>query len=256
MLTIIDPPQEILDLYIQCKIPVTSVAGIVSSSFLSTTLDGQTDLAATYPSSIVYIRSGIFKYFYSKKLIRFYSTGDFVQTPPQTMPHISIMCEFGAEVTVVKKNDFYQQLLQDEKLLALWLDYEHTMNTVMHAICSLYIAEDFSPISDIRQYDPGATIIREGDTPDMLFELLEGSAEVTVGGTSIGEVNEDEVFGEVSFLTGEKRGATVTATTRCLVQVINRPDLEKFSKFKPALMYKVAQTLATRLTDANRKLLR
>jgi CRP/FNR family cyclic AMP-dependent transcriptional regulator len=256
MLTIIDPPPEIVDLYTQCKIPITDIAGIVSSSFVSTSVDGQTDLAATYPSSIIYIRSGIFKYCYNQKLIRFYSTGDLVQTPLQALAQVSVKCEFGAEVTVVKKTDFYQQLLQDEKLLDIWLDYEHRNNTIMHGICSLYIAEDFTPISDIRQYEAGATIIREGDTPDMLFELLEGSADVSVGETIVGEVNEEEVFGEVSFLTGEKRGATVTARTRCLVQVINRPDLEKFSKFRPALMYKVAQTLALRLTEANRKILR
>jgi hypothetical protein len=256
MLTIIDPPSEILNLYAHCKISVTDVAGIVSASFLSTTVDAQTDLATRFPASVVYIRSGIFKYLYNRKLIRFYSTGDLLLTPPEPMSQVSILCEFGSEVTVVKRDDFYQQLLKDEKLLDIWLNFVQRHNTMMHGICSQYIAEDYTPISDIRQFEAGAVIIREGETPDMLFELLEGTATVTVGGTLIGEVNEDEVFGEVSFLTGDKRGATVTATTRCLVQVITRPDLEKFSKFRPALMYKVAQTLALRLTEANRRLLR
>jgi CRP-like cAMP-binding protein len=255
MLTLIDPPQEIMDFYTGSKIPVTQVAGIVSSSFLSTSVEAQTDLASKYPNAVIYLRSGILKYFYKGKLIRFHSTGDLILTPPPEMAGVSIICEFGAEATVVPREEFLRHLQEDENLLKVWLEYEQRSTAVIHAICSLYIAEDFSPVSDIRQYDAGTVIIREGDSPDMLFEMLEGSAEVTSGGRLIGEVGEDEVFGEVSFLTGDTRSATVTARTRCLVQVISRPDLEKISKFRPALMYKLAQTLAQRLTEVNKRLI-
>lgn len=254
MLTTMDIPEEILEIYRRNKMPITEAVGGMSEDYLSTAVDHNTDLCIAYPSSVIYIRGGIFKYFFNKKLIRYYSTGDIIYTPDKSQSGVSITNEYGAEVTVVKSDDFLKHLIENESLLKSWFLYQKASDYIMHALCSLHISEDFQSLSDMRQYEANTVIIKEGDEPENLFEMLEGSAVVTVNGAEIGNVNEDEVFGEISFLTGAKRGATVTTKTRCLVQVISRPDLEKFAKQRPGLIFKLSQTLAQRLTEVNRRL--
>jgi len=63
------------------------------------------------------------------------------------------------------------------------------------------------------EYPAGATIAREGE-PGLGFHLiLEGNAEVSVGGASRGILGPGDYFGEISLLDGGPRSATVATTT-------------------------------------------
>jgi len=254
MLTVIDVPRQIDELYHASKLSAETIVRNIAAVFPSRAIDARTELCTAVPASMVVVRNGIFKYYIQEKLVRFYSTGDIIAIPDTALEGISIYSEFGAEVCVAPKNDFLQLLLKDVRLMTEWYEYQRNADFIMHALCSLFIKEEFEPHSEIRRYAAGEVIIREGESPDYLFEMLEGSARVTVGETEIGTVKAEEVFGEVSFLTGAARGATVTATSQCLVQAIKRPDLEKFSRHRPGLIYKLSQTLALRLNEVNKRL--
>ena len=254
MLTVAEVPEEINDLYEKSKIPVGMIIGRVSDSFTSTPLQDKTDLCVAFPASVIYIRSGIFKYFFKGKFIRFYSTGDIVTTPVQMAESVSIVNEFGADIVVVPENRFLEKLAGDEELLQKWFTNRLLENHIMHALCALFVGEEFSPQFEIRQYKEGDVIIEEGDSPDNLFEMIEGKASVCVRGTEIGTVKEGEIFGEISFLTGKPRSATVKATAQSLVQVIRGEDFEKFSRCRPASIYRLSKTLARRLTEVNERL--
>jgi CRP/FNR family cyclic AMP-dependent transcriptional regulator len=63
------------------------------------------------------------------------------------------------------------------------------------------------------EYPAGATIASEGE-PGLGFHLiLEGNAEVSVGGASRGVLGPGDYFGEISLLDGGPRSATVATTT-------------------------------------------
>ncbi|MBD3392943.1 MAG: cyclic nucleotide-binding domain-containing protein [Chitinivibrionales bacterium] len=254
MLTIIDVPEEIVDLYKRSKLPASAIVSSIAKEFPSQSIEAGTDLCAACPSSMVVIRNGMFKYLTNGKLIRFYSTGDIISVPEKPLGGIAITNEFGAEICVIPSTRFVSLVASDRALLDHWSAYQHASDVIMHVLCSLHIKEDFEPHAELRQYKAGETVIKEGDKPDYLFEMLEGTASVTVRGTEIGTVHEGEVFGEVSFLTGTERGATVIATSSCLIQAIKRPDLELFAKHRPGLIYKLSQTLAYRLNEVNKRL--
>jgi CRP-like cAMP-binding protein len=84
--------------------------------------------------------------------------------------------------------------------------------------------------------------------------MLEGSASVQVRGNTVGAIAEGEVFGEISFLTGQPRSASVIATSPCLVQVIEREQFAVMVRANPQLMVHVATTLANRVVELNGKL--
>jgi CRP-like cAMP-binding protein len=61
------------------------------------------------------------------------------------------------------------------------------------------------------QYAPLEVVVREGDESRALYVVGAGEAAVLHGGEEVARVAEGEVFGEMAFLSGEPRSATVRA---------------------------------------------
>ena len=101
-----------------------------------------------------------------------------------------------------------------------------------------------------RSFGPGRTIVREGHMDGVgFFVIVEGSASVTVSGTSVTTLGPGAYFGELAMITEQERGATVTAETplRCLMMPFW--DFRKFAKANPDVSWKLLQHLARMLTD-------
>ena len=62
-------------------------------------------------------------------------------------------------------------------------------------------------------FTAGSTIVQEGAPDKRFFLLLEGRAEVTVGGTLLRVIGQGASFGEIGVLDGGPRTATITATS-------------------------------------------
>lgn len=76
-----------------------------------------------------------------------------------------------------------------------------------------------------RVYPAGETIIQEGQTSESVYVLLSGSAEVVKDGHPINTVMAPCILGEIAFIDGRPRSASVTATTPCTGQVIEPSEL-------------------------------
>ena len=81
--------------------------------------------------------------------------------------------------------------------------------------------------------------------------MLTGTASVTSKGIDLSRIKPGEVFGELSFFTGLKRTATVTALEDCLVQVIDQQQFLRIMKYRPAMVDGLIRTLCNRLVDLN-----
>src|SRR5204863_2176320 len=71
-------------------------------------------------------------------------------------------------------------------------------------------------VAELLRYEPGETVVKEGDPSDSFYVFVEGRAAVTVskGRTEpveVGEIPLPSTVGEVSLLLGEPRTASVTA---------------------------------------------
>lgn len=76
----------------------------------------------------------------------------------------------------------------------------------------------------------GHVLIREGQSVDALYLMLEGSLSVSVGalgGKEIAQLVSGDVVGEMSFIDARPPSATVTALTSALVLSIPRQQLEQ-----------------------------
>ena len=88
-----------------------------------------------------------------------------------------------------------------------------------------------------RKFPAGDLIVKQGDPGDSLFALADGLATVrmNVQGTerTVARFRPGNVFGEMSFFTGEPRSATVAAATDVVVYEFTKEDLEPLLLSRP-----------------------
>ncbi len=101
-------------------------------------------------------------------------------------------------------------------------------------------------------FPEGERILRQGLTGSGFFVILDGECSIVVDGQERARLGRGEFFGEVSVLLGEPPVADVVALrpTRCLV--LGGPSVEAFLIGHPRVMYRMIQSQARRLRNANR----
>lgn len=70
----------------------------------------------------------------------------------------------------------------------------------------------------------GARIVTEGEVGDHYFCIVDGSVEVTIGGSYVRTLGPDESFGEIALLRDVPRTATATATTDVTLVAVGRDE--------------------------------
>jgi len=79
---------------------------------------------------------------------------------------------------------------------------------------------------DIVTVKPGEPVFRAGDKGGVMFVLLEGKADVLIGGSIVEKASAGALFGEMGLIDqAEKRSATVIATAECKLVPV---DLDRF----------------------------
>jgi serine/threonine-protein kinase len=105
---------------------------------------------------------------------------------------------------------------------------------------------DASIIIKVRK---GKVMVAEGEIDDSFFIILSGSAAVQKEGKNIAMIARGECFGEMSYLSGQARAATVLADTDCILLKISATLLDKSSESMQLLFLKnFARTLIRRLS--------
>jgi eukaryotic-like serine/threonine-protein kinase len=114
-------------------------------------------------------------------------------------------------------------------------------------------------LSKWAKFKPDTALIKEGDHGDSFFILAGGYVRVTRGKRTLNVLTAGDCFGEMSYLThdrdGQKRSATVTTTSDCIVMKIRAEDLRSASLSCRRLFdERFLNTLVSRLEAANEQL--
>eukprot|EP00927_Polykrikos_kofoidii_P067789 TRINITY_DN63233_c0_g1_i1.p1 TRINITY_DN63233_c0_g1~~TRINITY_DN63233_c0_g1_i1.p1 ORF type:complete len:781 (-),score=159.73 TRINITY_DN63233_c0_g1_i1:65-2407(-) len=73
-------------------------------------------------------------------------------------------------------------------------------------------------------FDPGESVIKQGEDGDAFFVIVSGEAAVTVDGKNVAKLASRDYFGEVALLRDEPRTATITCSTKLATLRITRAD--------------------------------
>ncbi len=100
----------------------------------------------------------------------------------------------------------------------------------------------------------GKVIMSEGEIDDSFYIILSGSAVVRKQDQNIARIGRGECFGEMAYLSGESRTASVLADTDCILLKISSMLLDRSSKeIQLLFLKKFAMTLLRRLSSSQNK---
>lgn len=105
-------------------------------------------------------------------------------------------------------------------------------------------------------YAAGEVVFEQGDTENQdCYFLTEGSVQIYRDGQLLATLDKAGTpIGEMSFLSGEPRSATVTAAEPTKLLRLKRSERRKVLKHNPTLVHTLLETLVKRLNDTSQKL--
>jgi hypothetical protein len=107
----------------------------------------------------------------------------------------------------------------------------------------------------LKKFEPGMVVVRQGDESREMYLILSGSVRaeasdaIETSPVVLGQFGRGEVFGEMAFITGEPRSATVAATESVEALMINEKTLARVRERFPRVALKLYANLAALLTQ-------
>jgi CRP-like cAMP-binding protein len=92
----------------------------------------------------------------------------------------------------------------------------------------------------------GIQLLKAGESGFQFFILLDGTAEVLVGGTKVGELGPGDVFGEMALLGGGTRAADVVATSHMTVATMMVWDFRAMTEEHPDVASRLRDLITSR----------
>ena len=132
------------------------------------------------------------------------------------------------------------------------IDYIHSVPFFEHF--SREQVKEILKASNLFRVKKGKVIVAEGEIDDSFYVLLSGRASVQKNGGQIAVIGRGECFGEMAFLSGQARAASVVAETDCNLIKISATLLDRASPKMQILFLKTfAMTLIGRLSKSIQK---
>jgi CRP-like cAMP-binding protein len=106
------------------------------------------------------------------------------------------------------------------------------------------------------RFDKDSNLITEHDLGDSMFVIMEGTVAVTIRDSGkdrqVATLQDGDLFGEMSLLTGAPRSATVTATSPVVALEIDKTSIARLLRAEPALFDRFATMLEKRQKELDK----
>lgn len=206
--------------------------------------------------SLYIIKNGILKESYNDDVIINYEEGDLVGADAflqNKLTHIST--DFSVTVDEYDSQLLIQHIRTDEKRNQAWNQFLMTLIQSYQLLMCHHKKSEALFHPEIKQFDKGDIIIKEGDTDDAVFTLISGSALVFVGETEVGAIQRDEVFGHIAAFTKTPRTATIKADSPCSVLVVASSRFKDLLTSRPDIVTKLIEDMARSIVSGNEKII-
>lgn len=124
----------------------------------------------------------------------------------------------------------------------------------------LQTQQELATYAHIKSYEAGEVIFNAGSPGLSLIAIAEGKARVevvTATGRDIilSELRKGDVFGEIALLDGGARSATVRASTRCTLVLLERSAVIGVLKRDPLFSIKLIELLCRRVRRSDERMM-
>lgn len=93
-----------------------------------------------------------------------------------------------------------------------------------------------------------------GDPGDKMYVLIQGRADISVGGQVVETAIPGALIGEMALVTSAPRSATVTASTECKFVAVDIRQFDLLTRESPEFARHVMAVIAERLRKTNERL--
>lgn len=145
-------------------------------------------------------------------------------------PHREVIAKPASKPFVVEGEDLLSALRRTEVLQSLSEEEFRQLAGRVH----------------LKVYGNGEVVVRQNDPGDSLFLIRRGHVTVHLDDSLVGRLQEGEIFGEMSLLTGERRKATVIAGEEAHLVEISKADIEPVIRANPSILDSLSAILAER----------
>lgn len=109
-----------------------------------------------------------------------------------------------------------------------------------------------------KKYPAKSVIIHEGDQPDVLYYIMEGSVTVLIEDENGREIvlaylNPGDFFGEMGLFEDENRSAWVRTKTKCEMAEISYTKFRQMASEMPDILFELGCQMSARLRKTSRK---
>jgi len=129
-----------------------------------------------------------------------------------------------------------------------WVDEQLGKIPLFADLDKKHLAEISSLVTQI-EVKQGKDLTREGEHGNEFIIILEGEAEVKVGGAVVATRGPGDYFGEIALISNRPRTATVTATTPMKLEVIGRREFQTMLHDNPTIATELLGIAADRLAE-------
>jgi CRP-like cAMP-binding protein len=113
--------------------------------------------------------------------------------------------------------------------------------------------EDVLAVGRRVSFEPGQAIVERGDPGDAMYIVVDGAAEVDVGGR-FHRLGRGDFFGEMAVLAGKPREATVKAVEPVEALRIAADEFQAFLSTNPQVAVGMLKSLVERLREVQDRL--
>ena len=116
------------------------------------------------------------------------------------------------------------------------------------------VVEHFRTARNTVTMPRGAVIFAEGEPGSNMYVLMQGRADISVGGEVLESALPGALLGEMSLVSAAPRSATVVAATECKLVSVDVRTFDLLARESPEFARHVMTVMAERLRRTNERL--
>jgi len=107
-------------------------------------------------------------------------------------------------------------------------------------------------VCNLVKVEKDQVVIEQGGIEDSFYVLISGQVAVISGDTTVAVIEKGECFGEMAYLTGNARSATIISQNECILLKFSSTLLEKLSESIQLIFHRnFTKTIISRLSKNN-----
>ncbi|MFZ5722290.1 MAG: cyclic nucleotide-binding domain-containing protein [Pseudomonadota bacterium] len=210
------------------------------------------------PQRIYRVDSGTLTVVYDRKLLYTLEAGELLLPDAglqasATTAVLNYEAEGVVQLTGFDTLQFMQAVFGDREAGRAWTKLLLTQQALMVRCIAAASDRETQATPGFQYFNPGETIIQQGDRADYVFSLFEGEAEVLVDKVVVGQIGEGEIIGALAVLTEQPRSATVRAKLRCAVVKVPRDQFATLIRSNPTMIHSLLVDMAKHIMRLNKQ---